>query len=174
MLGADTTGANLLFGWSSSGERVVLPPLRSPGTQGVCDGYRGFNPANGQSFTLVIADREVTPWPNVAQQRRRDEFNVRIQLHIYCPLLTSDHFRSQEAISSVTRVVREILAPLDGVQLGRASSGDVPIVDILSEKISGNQFAFDQKNNAPSVLCDFATMTLNVRVYQLPPTAVSN
>ena len=174
VLGADTTGANLLFGWSSSGERVVLPPLRSPGTQGVCDGYRGFNPANGQSFTLVIADREVTPWPNVAQQRRRDEFNVRIQLHIYCPLLTSDHFRSQEAISSVTRVVREILAPLDGVQLGRASSGDVPIVDILSEKISGNQFAFDQKNNAPSVLCDFATMTLNVRVYQLPPTAVSN
>jgi len=174
VLGADTTGANVLFGWSSSGERVVLYPLRAPGTPGVCDGVRSYNPANGQSFSIVIGNRTVTPWPTVSQQRRRDEFNVNMQVFIFCPLMMNDHYRSQEGISTCARVVREVLSTLDGIQLGRASSGDLPIVDILNEKISGNQFAFDQKNNAPSVLCDFATMTLNVRVYQLPPTAVSN
>lgn len=172
-LGPDTTGANVLLGWNAGGEQVVNQPLRAPTPQGVCDGYFGANPANGQSFAVVISDRDVQPWPSQSKYLRYDEFAVRVTLEVFAPVVTQNGFRTREHISSVMRALREILATQDGLQLGRATAGDIILTTILSEKVGGRPFSFAEPNG-PNVLADVGQMQLMIKVFQLPPTAALN
>ena len=71
------------------------------------------------------------------------------------------------------RSLREILAAQDGLQLGRATAGDIILTTILSEKVGGRPFSFAEPNG-PNVLADVGQMQLMIKVFQLPPTAALN
>jgi hypothetical protein len=165
--------ANAPFGWGAGGEYSLMAPIRAPTFNGVCDGNPLYPFDNSQGFWVVLDDRECTLWPGVDLHRRRDEFLCTFQVNIYRPDINSQSHRSREAIASCARAVRDVLATVQGAQLGRAADGDIITTDVVSEKISGTPFTFSN-SKSPNLAFDIAQLVVRVKVFKLPPTDGGN
>lgn len=161
--------ANEPFGWPAAGDYELNTPIRTPTFNGICDGNPLYPFDNSQGFWVVIDDRECVLWPSTETHRRRDEYLCTFQIYIYRPDIGAQSHRSREGIASCVRCVREVLSTASGLQLGRAEFGDIVIVNIASEKISGTPFSFSN-SKTPNLAFDVAHMVVQIKVFQLPPT----
>lgn len=159
--GADLTGANLALGWADGGEYVEMASLQAPSWRGVVDGKPLAVPDMGQGFWVSLGNRTVRPThPGI----RRDTWNVAFAVEIWRPFSSQVH-RSREAISTCVRAVRELIESGDGRYLGRQGAGDAQLVTITDVTIKGEPVSYAE---VPGIFFDFATLTLNVRVFQRP------
>jgi hypothetical protein len=168
VVGADTTGANALFGWEAGGEHVLSRALVAPGWRGVVDGWPVTVPDMGRSFWVLLGDRTSTPIQN---EVRRDEWLVSVDVTVMLPSANMDPHRSREGISACVRACRELLTTTEGRYLGRIGGGDVQFATMSKVTMPGKPFAFVEpggKSVLPGIIFDFATFTLTARVFQRP------
>lgn len=162
-IGADSTGANVLFGWPDNGDSVTRAPLVAPSSKGVADGWPLLNDM-GAGFWVIIGDRESVP---VSPHPRKDEYLVALELAVFSPVTNEQAHRDRESIHACIRCVRECLLTDAGLQVGRASAGDVMLVTEKMARIPGRPWKM-KGADAPNALFDVAAMQLNVRVFERP------
>lgn len=154
---------NALLGFPAGSILANISHIVAPTVDGICDGYPLTAPDMGQGFWVIVADREATPDGDTTL--RRDIWDVSTELHIAMPTMPHDRHRSREAISACVDAVTRCFLTIDGRQLGRATSGDILKVEVVSERIAGQPIQLDEVRN---VLFDTAIVGLRVRVYQRP------
>lgn len=162
----DSTGAAALFGWSPGGEKVVHAPLVAPLYKGIADGLP-TKPDMGPGFWLIIGKRSSVPVKQNNSGIRLDMYQVGLELGFMYREMNVQSHRSREAIQSCVRCVRELLLTTTGRQLGRASVGDIVLVEEKSCTIEGVPYAFSGKDALPG-LFDRALMLLSIRVFERP------
>jgi len=160
---ADTTGANLILGWSPGGETVLYSALVAPTNAGVMDGWPMASPETGQAFWLILDERQSVQ----IEPLRRYEYLVTIPILCFKPELGMGTHRSREGVSMVVRAVREVLHTLRGRYAGHEGFGDVMLVQVTNVFIPGKAFSFKGEN----VLYDTASLTITARVFARPAGA---
>lgn len=158
-----TPGANAALGWDAGGEYVLASPLRAPTFRGVCDGWPSTAPDMSQGFWCIIDDREAVPFMN--SSLRRDEWDVRVTLHVTKPELGMATHRTREGITSAIQAVTDVLLTTRGRYLGREVAGDITRVEVLQQTVGGRGVVF---SDMPNVLHDVGTLVVGVRCFQRP------
>lgn len=159
--GSYTAGGNAALGWEPGGEHVYRTPLRAPTWRGVTDGLPNSVPDMGQGFWVIIDDREATPIGS--RSLRHDSWAVRLLLRICKPEASGNPHRNREGITAAIWAVSDVLLGATGRSLGTVTG--VGPVEILSEAVSGSPIRF---SDAPNVLFDAATLTVSIKINQLP------
>jgi hypothetical protein len=165
-LGEDSTGANTALGFDAGGEYVINTALVAPGHRGVMDGWPQQLDA-GRSFFVVIGKRTAAPVDRSAGERR-DEQVVTLDLTLFRPAVQQENHRSREHISACAQCVREVLKTDAGLQLGRASTGDIVKVEVGQVAVEAMRFQPLQKGKPFGPALDSATMRLYVLVFERP------
>jgi hypothetical protein len=168
---ATGAGTSALFGWESSGERVIRAPLVAPLYKGVANGLPYF-PDMGPGFWLIIGRRMCQPVVRAGSSIRTFEYQVGFELGLMYRETNIQSHRDREGIESVVRCVRELLLTESGRQLGRggpAPLGDIVLVEEKQCTVEGTPFQF-QGDKVPAGIFDRALMLLSVRVFERAPT----
>lgn len=162
---ADTnaTGSNAALGFDPGGEFVLSSPLVSPTARGVSDGRPSSVPDMGQGFWVIIGDRKAVPVSG--SSLRRDLWDVTLSVDLYKPDMLNNVNRDRSGITGVVRAVSEVLLSTDGRYLGRQAFGDVQGLEVSDLNVYGTPFRWV---DAPDLLHDVATMTVRLRIFQLP------
>ena len=161
---ADSTNANVVFGWEAGGEHVLSQALVAPGWRGVTDGWPTSVPDMGRSFWVILGDRSSVP---LRPEARRDEVDVALDVTVMLPTANMAPNRNREDIAACVRACRELLTTTEGRYLGRIGAGDVQWLSLSKVAIPGKPFAIAAQGIAPA-LFDAASFTLTVRVFQRP------
>jgi hypothetical protein len=165
-LGEDSTGANAVFGWDPGGERVMAAPIQAPVLRGVMDGWpHQLDAQPAIAFIVVVGKRTTVP---VEPNPRRDEHIVTLELAIFRPAIQQENHRSREAIAACVQCVREVLQTDAGLQLGRASSGDIVKVEVGRVVVEGMRFQQMQRGKPFGPAFDSAAMTVYVKTFERP------
>lgn len=151
-----------VFGWDLGGEHDARAAITAPQRKGVSDGYGATPPDAGRTFWVVIADRDSSP---VAPDNRRDETQVLLSLDVWVPDRIGNQQRSKENLGAVLQCLREVLLTPEGRQLGRGATGDIVFGAIHRTRIAGTAKAIAE---APGVLFDTASLTVSLKIYEVP------
>lgn len=162
-VGEDSTGANAIFGWDAGGEHVTMAPIRAPVFRNVMDGWPQQLDSVG-GFLVIVGRRKGRPVPNI----RYDETVVTLELGIFRPATSQENHRSREHISACLQCVREVLLTDAGRQLGRASSGDIMLVELGDAVVEGMRFQPFKQGKMFGPAFDSASLQLFVKVYERP------
>jgi hypothetical protein len=163
-VGPDSTGANLALGWEAGGEYVINTGLVGPGHRGVMDGWPQQLDAKN-SFLVIIGKRSGLP---VAPELRRDETVVTMDLSIFRPASQQENHRSREHIHACVQCVREVLMTDAGRQLGRASTGDIVLVEMGRCSVEGMRFQQYRQGQMFGPSFDSASLTVYAKVFERP------
>lgn len=150
-VGADETGANVLFGWNPGGERnyrnPIVPPLRS----GILDGDFHELPLMGR-FGIIIGDKiTVTDGPV-----RRDMHLVTMNLVVHVPV--PEHGEGYgELAAQCVRAIREVIVE------DRTLEGRVERADPARAVVMGTAFRFE---TGSSPVLARADLQIQVKVFQ--------
>lgn len=161
---------NQVFGWDAGGERIINSPLVAPGLRGVMDGWPQQldvpkTAGGGSPFMVVIGKRQAVP---VDSDTRRDEHVVTIELAIFRPAVQQENHRSREHIHACVQCVREVLKTDAGLQLGRASTGDIVKVEVGQTSVEAMRFQPMQKGKPFGPALDSAGMRVYVKTFERP------
>lgn len=163
-IGPDSTGANALFGWDAGGEHLINPKLVAPAHRNVMDGWPQQLDATG-GLIVVVGRRTTIP---VSPDERRDEHDVMLELSLFRVASQQENHRSREAMSACVQCVREVLKTDAGLQLGRASTGDIVKVQVGKVVVEAMRFQPMQRGKPFGPAFDSAALTLYVKTFERP------
>jgi hypothetical protein len=157
-------GMNTAIGFDAGGDHVINTALVTPAYRNVMDGWpQQLDATSG--FIVVVGRRTTVP---VEPNPRRDEHIVTLELAIFRPAVQQENHRSREHISACVQCVREVLQTDAGLQLGRASSGDIVKVEVGRVAVEGMRFQQMQRGKPFGPAFDSAAMTVYVKTFERP------
>ncbi len=167
---SDSTNVNYIFGWDAGGEREFASPIVAPNRRAIMDGWPQqldvSKFSTGKSpFLVVIGRRTTVP---VEPNPRRDEHIVTLELSLFRMAQAGENHRSREHISACVQCVREVLQTDAGLQLGRASSGDIVKVEVGRVVVEAMRFQQMQRGKPFGPAFDSAAMTVYVKTFERP------
>lgn len=160
------TDVNAVLGFTKGGERRLTTALIAPGNNDIIDGWPLLSDLINRgpgTVVVILGDKLSTPDPNP----RKDEHAVSMDVSVMRIEPAQQIHRNREHIYAAVRCVRELMMSNAGMQLGRASVGDIMLARPGKARIVAKPLSFGTKDN-PNPLFDAAVFNADIRVFERP------